>query len=131
MAPGPCASTGASALPPTPCVTPVRRRCERALHGASAARVQAAPEHRMPDGVDAALDLGFDLRLRRALEDGDVDVADADDAALVAERHELVELVDLQRGIGLLVEVDRDRVEADVDEVFVDLVRGAADVDRD
>ena len=65
----------------------------------------------------------------RALEDGHVDVADPHHAALVAERHQLVELIDLQRRIGLLVEVDGDGDEAHVDQVLVDLVRGPADVD--
>src|SRR5207245_2077457 len=49
--------------------------------------------------VDAAAHLGLDLRLRRPLEDRHVHVADGHHTALVAERHQLVELVDLQPGI--------------------------------
>src|SRR5437870_10296626 len=79
-------------------------------------------------GVDAALHLGLDLSLGRPLEDRHVDIADRDHAPLVAERDQPVELIDLERGIALLIEVDRDRDEADVDQVLMDLVRRPANV---
>src|SRR5207245_7604773 len=78
--------------------------------------------------VDAALHLGLDLSLGRPLEDRHVDIADRDHAPLVAERDQPVELIDLERGIALLIEVDRDRDEADVDQVLMDLVRRPANV---
>ena len=84
----------------------------------------------MADRVDTSADLGLDLGARRALEDGHVHVADRDHTPLVAEGDEPVQLVHLEGRVRLLVEVDRDRDEAHVDEVLVDLVRRPADVDR-
>src|SRR5439155_220663 len=74
-------------------------------------------------------ELSLDLGLGGALEDGHVYVADRHHAPLVAERDEPVELVHLERRVGLLVEVDRDRDEAHVHEVLMDLVCRPADVD--
>src|SRR4029077_2036479 len=57
----------------------------------------------LPGRVDAALPLGLDLLLGRALEDRHVDVADRDDVPLVAERDQAIELIDLERRIALLI----------------------------
>src|SRR5438445_35311 len=65
--------------------------------------------------------------LRRRLELGGVHVADGDGAA-ARGLHEALELVDVERGIGLRVEVQRDRREAALDQILVDRIRRAADV---
>src|SRR5262249_59301314 len=99
----------------------VRARRQFARGGENEARALA-------DRVDAAAHLGLDLGLGGALEYGHVDVADGHHAALVAERHQLVELIHLQRRIALLIEVDGDGDEAHVDQVLLDLLRPPAHV---
>ena len=77
--------------------------------------------------VDASPHLGLDLCLGRALEQRGVDVADGHRAA-PRDVHEPLELVDVELGIGLLVEVEGDGREPTCDQVLVDRVRRAADV---
>src|SRR5215813_4188837 len=78
--------------------------------------------------IDAALHLALDLLAGGPLEDRHIYVADAHHPALVAQGDEAIELVDLEGGIGLLVEVDGDGHEAHVHQVLVDLMRRPADV---
>src|SRR5206468_9525 len=114
--------------------TVLARRVHHPLHALGIrarrqlARGRQDESRALSGGVDAALHFRLDLRLGRALEDRHVDVADRDHVPLIAERDQAVELVNLERRIALLIEVDRDRDEADVDQILVDLMRGAADV---
>ncbi len=77
--------------------------------------------------VDAATHIRFHLLLGGLLELGRVHVADGHRPSL-GHFHEAPQLVDVELGIGLLVEVEGNGGEAAADDVLEDGIGGAADV---